>query len=242
MWIHCPNPRPHADLRVFCIPYAGGSVSIYQPWTKLPLTEVEICLIELPGRGTRLTELPFTSLNRLIPSLGEAMLPWLDKPFTCFGHSLGGLIAFELARWLRQYQKPEPQHLWISGARAPHLTLAEPPIHALPRADFIAELRRYNGTPAAVLENTELMDLLLPTLRADFMIRETYCYQQQVPLSCAITALWGEQDTIVSREEIVPWQIHTTNSFSLKAVPGDHFFVHQIQISQYLKSFLCGPV
>lgn len=219
---------------MFCIPYAGGSAGIYQHWTKLPLADVEICLIELPGRGTRLTEAAFTSLNGLIWSLGEAILPWLDKPFACFGHSLGGLIAFELARWLRQHQHPEPGHLWVSGARAPHVRSTDLPIHALPKADFMAELRRYNGTPAAILENTELMDLLLPTLRADFTLLETYCYQEQAPLTCSITALSGEQDTIVSREAMSPWQIHTNGPFVLKSVPGDHFFIHQLQVSHYL--------
>lgn len=237
-WIRCPHPRPQARLRLFCLPYAGGSAGIYQHWTKLSLPKVEICPIELPGHGTRLPQPPFTNINRLVQSLGEALLPWLNKPFAFFGHSLGGLIAFELTRWLRHSQQVEPQHLWVSGARAPHLAATSPPIHALPRTDFIAQLRRYNGTPTAILENTELMNLLLPVLRADFMLLETYQYQEQPPIPSPITALWGEQDTIVSLEETTPWQVHTAGTFTLESLPGNHFFVHHLQISHYLKTVL----
>jgi len=187
-----------------------------------------------------MAETPFTQLDSLVQNLGESFLPLLDRPFACFGHSLGGLLTFEVARWLRYYRQPEPRHLWISAVRAPQLPIPEPPLHALPEAELVAELRRYNGTPAAVLENAELMELLLPTIRADFALLETYRYQLQTPLTCSIKALAGSQDLIVSSEEITPWQVHTTGSFSLEVLPGDHFFVHQPRILQFLEAFFSG--
>jgi len=239
-WISCPNPRPQASWRLFCFPYAGGSARIYRDWAFSLPPQVEVCPVELPGHGRRIAETPLNRLDVLVQNLGQSLLPWLDKPFTCFGHSLGSLIAFELVRWLRYHHRPEPQHLWISAARAPQLPVTDPPIHALPETELIAELRRYNGTPAAILDNTELMELLLPTIRADFALLETYRYQPQLPLTCSITALAGSQDPIVSSEEIAPWQVHTVGAFSLNVVSGGHFFVHKPQILQFLEAFFLG--
>jgi len=188
-----------------------------------------VCAVELPGHGRRLMEPPITQLDTLIHHLEIAIQPWLDKPFVFFGHSLGALIAFELARSLRRHQSPTPDLLWVSAARAPHLKSPDPPIHQLSSADFIAELRRYSGTPDEVLADVELMELLLPMLRADFALLETYCYQEQAPLTYPITAFWGEADAIVSLEDIRPWQIHTDAAFTLERVAGDHFFVHNPQ-------------
>lgn len=236
-WITCPNPRPQAPWRLFCFPYAGGSARIYRDWGFLLSPRVEVCPVELPGHGRRMAETPLTQLDSLVQNLGELLLPLLDRPFACFGHSLGGLIAFELARWLRSHQQPEPLHLWISAARAPQLPITDPPIHTLPKAQFMAELLRYNGTPAAVLENAELMELLLPSIRADFALLETYRYQPQPPLACSMTALAGTQDPIISFDEVIPWQIHTVGAFSLHVVPGDHFFIHQPSVLRFLEAF-----
>lgn len=186
-----------------------------------------------------MAETPIAQLEVLIQHLGTALLPWLDnRPFVFFGHSLGGLISFELARWLRYCQRPTPELLLVSAARAPHLSATEPPIHQLSRGDFIAQLRRYSGTPEVILENAELMELLLPTLRADFALLETYCYRPQAPLPCAIAAFWGDRDGIVSPEEVESWRIHTEKTFSLEKVAGDHFFVHQPQFLQLIAAKL----
>ncbi|MEB3358920.1 MAG: alpha/beta fold hydrolase [Synechococcales bacterium] len=241
-WIQSPSPRLHAHWRLFCFPYAGGSARVYRDWGDRLPAQVEVCPVELPGRGRRITAPLFTSLDELLPHLGEALVPWLDKPFACFGHSLGGVIAFEWVRWLRQNRQPQPAHLWISAVRAPHLVANTPPIHDLPRAEFLAELRRYNGTPAEILENAELMDLMLPTLRADFALLETYGYWPQPPLTCSITALWGERDAIVKPEEMAPWQQHTVGTFSLEAVSGDHFFIHQPHVLRSVQLYFSQQI
>ncbi|ASC71013.1 Linear gramicidin dehydrogenase LgrE [Halomicronema hongdechloris C2206] len=227
-WITCPCPNPQATLRLFCFPYAGGGALTFRGWeAHLPAT-VELCPIELPGRGMRLREPPFDRLAPLAEAIVEALLPCLDKPFAFFGHSMGALLSFEVARRLRRLQR-QPGQLFISGRRAPQWPDPDPPIHALPEAEFIAELRRLNGTPAAVLENRELMQLLLPTLRADFAVLETYGYEPAPPLNCPIAAFGGLQDPDVTCEMLEAWRQQTCSGFSLQMLPGDHFFLHAAQ-------------
>ncbi|MEM9163675.1 MAG: alpha/beta fold hydrolase [Cyanobacteria bacterium P01_F01_bin.4] len=232
-WIVCPQPRSHPQLRLFCFAYAGGSAWVFRSWAEqLPVT-LEVCAIELPGRGKRLSEPALTDIATLVRDLGPQLLPYLDRPFACFGHSLGALIAFELCQWLRRAVQLTPTHFWASAACAPHLLADRVPIHDLSEADFIAALRRYNGTPTSVLNNAELMALMLPTLRADFTLLETYQYQPRAPLTCPIMGLWGQQDPIVIQAEVDAWQVHT-HQFSIEAIAGDHFFIQQPQFPQRL--------
>lgn len=240
-WIQLYRPKNHAKIRLFCFPYAGGGAIAFLRWQREVLPEIEICPIELPGRGKRFTEQPFTSLPPLIEALARGIEPYLTSPFAFFGHSMGGLISFELARYLRRQQMASPAHLFVSAFRAPQLPDTDPPIHQLPDDEFIYELKRFNGTPPAVLENTELMQLLLNTLRADFSLCETYTYTEEAPLSCPLSVFGGVQDKEVTRVELEQWQKQTTHDFSLRMFPGDHFFLFPMQrlllqtISLYLK-------
>jgi medium-chain acyl-[acyl-carrier-protein] hydrolase len=162
----------------------------------------------------------------LIKTLAEALRPQLDRPFAFFGHSLGALVAFELARRLERDGGPVPVRLLVSGCAAPQVPRDGRPLHVLPEAEFRSELRGLNGTPAAVLENEELMELLLPTLRADFALCETYTFIPGPPLTCPINAWGGLNDDAVSRQSLDAWQEQTTGSFRLHLLPGDHFFLH----------------
>jgi medium-chain acyl-[acyl-carrier-protein] hydrolase len=139
---------------------------------------------------------------------------------------MGALVSFELTRLLRQQNEISPVHLFVSGRRAPQIPDPKPPIHALPELEFIEELRRLNGTPEAVLENAELMQLLLPILRADFTVLETYVYTHQPPLDCPITVFGGLQDQEANPDELEAWREQTSASFSLQMFPGDHFFIN----------------
>jgi len=171
-------------------------------------------------------ESPFTQLSALIPELACALRPYLDRPFAFFGHSLGGLVSFELAQQLGRDYGLSPVHLFVSGCRAPQIPTPRQPIHALPEPAFLDELRRLNGTPETVLENAELMQLLLPVLRADFALLETYVYAPKPPLDCPISAFGGLQDREVSCDELEAWGEQTNAAFSLQMLPGDHFFLH----------------
>jgi medium-chain acyl-[acyl-carrier-protein] hydrolase len=225
-WFLCQKSDSRAILRLFCFPYAGGSASIFRDWAEsLPAT-VEVCAVQLPGRGSRMLEPAITRMPRLIKALAPAILPYLDKPFAFFGHSMGTAISLELARYLRRKSKVEPVHLFVSGGRAPQLYVEELPTYNLPEAEFLKELRRLNGTPAEILEHPELMRLLLPVLRADFELIQTYVYTSGKPLTCPITAFGGTLDKDVGLRRLQAWRAQTAADFSLRMIPGDHFFIH----------------
>lgn len=218
------QPKPQADIRLFCFPYAGGGALSFRTWANLA-TNVEVCAIDFPGRGTQMKSPPLTRLEPLVDAIAVSILPHLDKPFAFFGHSMGAIVAFELTRRLHKY-KIEPLHLFVSGRCAPQITSQEPLMHTLPEPEFVAKLRHLNGTPEAVLNNTELMELLSPILRADFAAIETYVYTEELPLNCPITAFGGLQDSETNITELEAWQQQTTADFSIQMLPGDHFFLH----------------
>lgn len=226
-WLICPKPNPLARLRLLCFPYAGGGSSIFYTWPKnMPSEDIEICLIQLPGRENRLMEPPFTHLLPLVQTLTQVLLPSLNMPFAFFGHSMGGLISFELARHLRKEHNLHPTRLFISGFRAPQMQNPHPLIHDLPEPLFIEKLRQLGGTPEVILQEADLMQLMLPTLRADFMMCETYIYVSEPPLSCPISAFGGLQDIMVSRGLLAKWSEQTESSFTLRMLSGGHFFLH----------------
>lgn len=230
-WIQHTQQRQEGNLRLFCFPYAGGGASIFRTWSDILPRQIEVCPIQLPGRENRLLESPFTEIAALLDSLGQALLPYLDMPYALFGHSMGALISFELARYLRREQGLSPKHLFVSGCCAPQIRDVDLPIHQLPETAFLAELRSLKGTPEAVLQNAELVRLLLPGLRADFAMCETYHYTHEEPLACPISAFGGLQDGEVNRNNLAGWREQTQNSFKLRFFVGNHFFVNTARFS-----------
>lgn len=228
-WLSYYKPNPFAELRLFCFPYAGGSAVIYRSWADLLPKNLEICPVQLPGRGTRLRDQPFTRLMPMVEALASGLLPYLDRPFAFFGHSMGAAIAFELARHLREHFQREPEHLFVSGRNAPQIPDPMPSTYSLPDAEFIDEVRRLNGTPQAVLDHPELMQLMLPLLRADFAVVQTYRPAPGEPLRSPITAFGGLLDHDVRREYLEAWGKQTASRFSLRMFPGDHFFLQTSQ-------------
>lgn len=234
-WITYPVPKPQAAYRLFCFPYAGGAANVYQSWgLKLP-ANIEVGLVNLPGRGIRWKETAFTHLPALITALGQTIQPELSKPFAFFGYSLGSLVCFELARYLRKEAGQTPVHLFVAAYSAPHIPRKKRALHNLPKAEFLEALRDYNGTPEAVLQHEELMELLIPTLRADFALFETYTHTPDTPLDCPVSAFGGLEDPDVNHENLVAWNKHTSNTFTAKMLPGHHFFFQE-QEDMLLKS------
>lgn len=228
-WIVSPKPNPQARLRLFCFPYAGGNALIYRQWQATLPPSVEVCPVQLPGRGKRIQERPFDRFQPLVEVAASALLPFFDKPFAFLGHSMGGLISFELARQLRRDSNPMPAHLFVSGRRAPQLASRETPTYDLPEAEFLDALRRLEGTPAEVLQQPELMQLMLPLLRADFAVCETYAYTAEPPLDCPISVFGGLQDSDVERGQLEAWATQTTAATRVRMLPGDHFFINSQQ-------------
>jgi medium-chain acyl-[acyl-carrier-protein] hydrolase len=204
---------------------------VFYKWSESLPWDVEVCPIQLPGRETRLEEPPFTRLFPLVQALTQAIRVYLDKPFVFFGHSMGARVGFELARELRRQNDPGPVHLFVSASRAPQIPDPDPPIHHLPEAEFVKELRRLDGTPEEVLQNAELVQLFLPLLRADLAMDETYIYTIEEPLDCPISAFGGLEDNKVGRDDLAAWRDQTRGIFTLRMFPGDHFFLRSARIS-----------
>jgi len=226
-WISFRKPRPEARLRLFCFPYAGAGALIFRTWSDGLPADVEVCPVQLPGRGTRLMERPFIRLAPLVEALAQALVQLLDRPFAFFGHSLGALVSFELARRVRKQYGMDPVRLFVSAGRAPQIPHRGPAIHTLPEEQFVAELRRLNGTPRELLSHVELMEIMLPLLRADFALYETYVYSSEAPLNCPISAFGGLLDHSVNDSDLEAWRAQTSMFFSLRMFPGDHFFLNQ---------------
>lgn len=224
-WIRIVRPRPAARLRLLCVPWAGGGTSGYRDWPAHLPDDVEVAAVQLPGREARFAEPPVSSMEPLVDRLAAGVLDHLDRPFALFGHSMGALIAFELAVRLRSTGR-EPVRLFVSGARAPHL----PPRrvrdrHTLPDPEFVATVRELGGMPPEVLGSPDLLDLVLPALRGDFALVETYIPRAGPVLHCPVSAFGGVDDAEVDRDDLAAWSRHTTRPSRVHLLPGGHFFV-----------------
>jgi medium-chain acyl-[acyl-carrier-protein] hydrolase len=225
-WLGCYRPNPSASIRLFCFSYAGSGAAVFRSWAENLPAGIEVCPIQYSGRNHRLREPLYTNISSLISVLGEELLPMMEKPFAFFGHSMGGKICFELARYLRRNRRRAPIHLIVSGCRAPQLPNEEPNTYDLPHPQFIEELKQLNGTPPEFFEHPELLEMMIPVLRADFELVQTYAYQAEAPLNIPITAFGGAEDVDVTRDHLDKWAEQTDSAFSLEIFPGDHFFIN----------------
>ncbi len=227
-WFPVRDPECSGAARLFCFPYAGGGAHIFREWQEAfaPSSGVKVYPVQYPGRAARMREPAFADCRALVEALAPVILPLTDKPFAFFGHSMGAIVAFELARALRRSYGRAPQCLFVSGRRAPHLPARNPSVHELPDAEFIDELRRLEGTPPEVLAHPELMELLLPTIRADFALTQAYRYTDEPPLDCPVNAFGGTEDVDVELWQLRAWCEHTTGACSHEMFTGNHFFLH----------------
>jgi len=228
-WFQVDTTRKQVKLKMFCFPYAGGTALVFKKWGDFLPPTVQVIPVELPGRGARLQEPPFVSLPALIKELEVAIRPLLDKPFVFFGHSMGAVIAFELARSLRRKYGREPEALFVAGRQAPQVPNSEPITYNLPHGEFMEELIKLDGTPREVIEHAELMELMIPLLRADFQLVQTYEYLAEAPLQCPIIVYGGLEDFGTPPEKLLPWKEVTSSRSILHMLPRDHFFIRSSQ-------------
>jgi surfactin synthase thioesterase subunit len=222
-WIDWRALNKDARFRVFCLPYAGAGVSVYRSWGKKLGPDIDICPVQLPGRETRHHEPAFRDMGSLADAAHQALTPYLDTPFAFFGHSFGALIAFELAK--RTQQHAGLKRLFVSARRAPHLREPRSPIAHLPNGEFAAAVQqRYGGIPQAVFDAQELLDLLLPRLRADFEILESYECRLHKTLSCGVSVFGGRRD-VLPEEDLQAWSMHATNDVELRMLSGGHLYL-----------------
>jgi surfactin synthase thioesterase subunit len=235
-WIFFPKPNPAAALRLFCFHYAGGSAQAFYDWPASLPPSVEMGAIQLPGRGHRLGEPHVRRLLPLSRIVAQELLPYLDKPFVFFGHSLGALLCFETARSLRRENRRQPAHLFVSAVEAPHRRIREEPLSGLPKSALVKKLHELNGAPVEALQNDELLDLMLPTIRADFELCETYEYHPESPLECPMTIYGGLEDHDVEAGRLAAWSEMTVGACEIRIFPGGHFYLNNSR-ADFLRNF-----
>lgn len=213
-------------FRLYCFPYAGGNGTAFLSWQATINPKIQICGIQMPGRGARLLDSPATSLQHLVKSLAQSLAQEPKHSFAFYGHSFGALLAFELARYLHANDRPMPQLLIVSGCDSPPNRTNGLPLHELEGKDFLEALAQYGGTPPEVLEHPELMELATPAIRLDFSLAANYQYCLGKPLPVPITALCGKMDPFVQSETIGLWQSETLLPLTTHWFEGDHFFIN----------------
>jgi len=220
---------PARPFRLYCFSYAGGNAATYRPWAATLDDYIELTAVQLPGRAERFGEAPISSLPTLLLELARELKRDASVPFAFFGHSVGALIAFELARHCHMNRLPTPQHLFLSGTTAPQYRDASRGLHKMDDDGLISVLKDYNGTPPEILKHRELMELVLPTIRADFALSENYIYDPSPLLDIPLTVLAGKQDDYSSLTQVEAWKETTTNSCQVQWFDGDHFFIQSEQ-------------
>ncbi len=243
-WIVPSKRNKLARMRLICVPYAGGNAAIFRAWPAQLPGFVEVYPLEFPGGLRRVKDPLFTRMEPLIDELSQFLLPHLDRPFCLFGSCTGSFIAFELAHRLQEVHGLEAAHLFVSNIWAPHLPPRKQPIFGYDDAAFSRELTRYGAMPQETLAQSELFNLLLPAIRADFELSETYAYHAGRKVRCPLTAIGGYQDHIMPPEDIAAWREQTAGPFEQVMLEGDHTLVHQAKnallqvLSQRLKNDL----
>jgi medium-chain acyl-[acyl-carrier-protein] hydrolase len=226
-WLPYYRAQAESKLRLLCFAHAGGSAVQFRRWERgLPNT-VEICAVQLPGRETRVREPFITRIPPLIDELVDVLWPVMDRPVAVLGHSLGARIGFEFVRRIcARSDTGRIAHLFVSGSPAPHVPRTQPPSFNLPEREFIQVLKDYGGTPPEVFADPELLQFLLPRLRADLELYDTYVFTSGQPLDVPITAFAGELDPRTTPETVKAWSEHTRSKFRFRVFPGSHFFLY----------------
>ncbi|MFC2522445.1 MAG: thioesterase II family protein [Lautropia mirabilis] len=227
-WFHDLRTRSHDTPHVFAFPYAGGSSSALRQLDRVISPVYGLHIASLPGRGSRFTEQPESNLSTIVKRLTDAVQATPARKFVLYGHSMGGLLAFEITRELRRRRGAMPQALVLSGARPPHrfAKTGDDATWNLPHDRFIERIRELEGTPKEVLEHPELLKMILPMLRADFRICETYDFHPEAPLDIPLIVLSGNKDTRVRGKDVQEWRLHTQASCRFMEFEGGHFFLN----------------
>lgn len=226
-WVQPMSPASGAArIRLFCFPYAGGGTAMFREWARELPVELGVYGIQLPGRESRMLEPPIGELRAVLTELQPAILPYLNVPFAFFGHSMGAVISWELARSLKSARGITPAHLFVSGSRPlPDAGLWLTGFDSLSDAELVEEMRKLNGTPDEVMRDADLLSLVLPGFRTDLSLLDKYCYQPGEPLDCPATVFGGDRDPVVPAADLGGWADLTTGDVQVRVMAGDHFFL-----------------
>ncbi len=225
-WFIRLRPRPDAKIRLLCFPSAGAGASVYGRWSEHLPNEIEAWAVQLPGRETRRQEQSLTDIQAIADDCARLMQPILDRPYALFGHSMGALAAFEVARRLTAIGR-QPLALFVSGRAAPHNSRGYEGIEELADDDFITRMdTMYGGVPELLKTDAEFRDLYLPPLRADVTAVARYKPSAETPNSFPIHVLCGTEDRSIERAALEAWESYAAGEFRLHMFPGDHFYVY----------------
>ncbi|AEH09984.1 MULTISPECIES: thioesterase II family protein [Protofrankia] len=232
LWIRRFHPVADPARRLVCFPHAGGSAPFFFPLSQelsAPAGPgrrgVDVLAVQYPGRQDRLGEPAVTSIAGLAEGIATALRPWAGEPLTFFGHSMGAVVAFEVALRLRARGQDGPVRLIASGRRAPSRYRQRQDVHGRDDAGIVAELRQLAGTDPRLLGDEEILRMILPAIRADYTAVETYRSEPGAVLPCPVTVFTGDADPQVTLDEAQAWREHTIAGFDLRVFPGGHFYL-----------------
>ncbi|WP_165990189.1 thioesterase II family protein [Streptomyces sp. YIM 98790] len=230
--------RPGCRHRLVCFPHAGGGASAFSGWVPRLPSGIELIAVQLPGRQNRILEDPATEVGPLVRELAQALRPVLTGPFSFFGHSCGALLAYEVTRALRAAGGPAPAHLFLSGESSPEAARGRPELHGLPEDEFRAKVLSLGGFDEEILEDEDALEILLPTVLADFRLWERHRTAPRPPLDVPITVLVGDSDVRAPLDSVGPWRGHTSEQFDIRVFPGGHFYLFDGGANTELLDFL----
>jgi surfactin synthase thioesterase subunit len=223
-WLQCSHRSPDGRVRLLYFPHAGGSASFCFPISRILSPSIEVLALQYPGRQNRRSEPCMQNISQFVDAIMVALEEVDDRPLAFFGHSMGAILAFEVASHFQRCGRTMPVRLFASGRRAPSTTRYEN-VHQSDEDGLIAELRRLAGTDKRVLAEEELIRMILPPMRADYKAIETYEWMPGPPIDCPITVLVGNNDPKTTVDEARAWKKHTTRDFTMHVYPGGHFYL-----------------
>ena len=240
-WLRRYHPAQPGAVQLLCLPHAGGSATYFFPLAKALSPDVDVICVQYPGRQDRRTERPVDNLDTLADRLFEALAPQPGHPLVIFGHSMGAVLGFELARRIERTVPGAPLGLIASGRRAPVVHRYED-VHLRDDAGMITEIQKLSGTDPGVLTDEEMLRMILPALRADYRAVETYRYRPGERLRAPISVLIGDSDPRVSLADARAWEQLTDGDFTFRVFPGGHFYLNgqQAAVSAAISASIDG--
>ncbi|MEV6322967.1 alpha/beta fold hydrolase [Nocardia sp. NPDC051787] len=224
-WIRRFGPGADAPDRLVCFPYAGGSATYFHRLMHALAPEIDAVAVQYPGRQERRTETVIDDIGEQADHIASAVIPWIDRPTAFFGHSMGAILAFEVAARL-EAAGAELIELFVSGRRGPG-TSRDETTYLAGDEELLADVARLGGTESTALTDPDIAAMILPALRGDYRAIERYRWAGGPRLRCGITAFTGDADPKASVEEVSEWRSHTSGMFEMRQFPGGHFFVNQ---------------